>query len=169
MFVFSNIYLDNNELFIIITFILGLITTHFLPQKYSREMTFILFLWGIAVPFCFDFNIGGGMFDFYRDNDTNNYDIVDFFNFTLFGYFNYFFIYVYDSLKVTKRTHIFYNLICSLFAVGFEKLMVLNGIFTYQNGYTIFYSFAIYLYMNSITLLLYEWIKSKCNIYYTYT
>lgn len=142
---------------------MGLIITHFLPKKYSPEITFFLFLWGIAVAFFFDFTIGGGKFDFYIVNDSDRYEITDVLAFVLFGYFNYFFIYIYDVLKINKITHLFYNLGFSIIAAGFELLMVKCGVFTYKNGYNVFFSFTIYLFTNSITILLYEWIKSKRN------
>jgi hypothetical protein len=158
------IWIDNfslNEISLIIFNVIAFLLMFFLPKKLSREVTCISVLSGLTIGMLFDFTIGGGILDFYRQNDTNHYELFDLFYYSLFAPFGYFFMYFYHVLRINKVTFIFYITAWSLIGITFQWVATLLHILTYQNNYQLSYSFPIFLLIQTLTGIYYVFISSN--------
>ncbi|WP_026568575.1 hypothetical protein [Bacillus sp. UNC41MFS5] len=147
-----------NEISLIIMNIIGYSLMFFLPKKLSREVTFISVLTGVATGMMFDFTLGGGLLDFYKQNDSNHYELFDLFYYSLFAPFGYFFMYFYHVLRINKITFIFYITSWSIIGITVQWIFTLLHILTYQNNYQLSYSFPIFLLTQTLTGLYYVFI-----------
>ncbi|WHY02627.1 hypothetical protein [Neobacillus sp. DY30] len=158
------IWIDNfslNEISLIIMNIIAYSLMKFLPKKLSREVTFISVLAGLSTGMLFDFTLGGGPVDFYKQNDSNHYELFDVFYYTLFAPFGYFYMYFYHVLRINKITFIFYVTVWSLIGLTFQWIASLLHILTYQNNYQLSYSFPIFLLIQTLTGIFYVFITSN--------
>jgi hypothetical protein len=147
-----------NEISLIIMNVIGYSFMMFLPKKLSREVTFISVLAGLTTGMFFDFTIGGGLLDFYKQNDSNHYELFDLFYYSLFAPFGYFFMYFYHALRINKKTFIFYITAWSLIGITVQWIFTLLHILTYQNNYQLSYSFPIFLLTQTLTGIFYVFI-----------
>ncbi|UOQ92585.1 hypothetical protein MUO14_19375 [Halobacillus shinanisalinarum] len=154
---------DKNELSILIMNIIAYSVFFLLPKKFSREVTALFLLWGYTIGIFFDFTIGGGLIDYYKLNDSNQYGVNDLFYYFTFAPFGYFFIYLYESFKINPRTIIWYVLIWSLFGVGLQWIFTLVDIVSFKNGYKLFYSFPVFILTQTMTFLYYQLVKERLN------
>lgn len=157
------IWIDNfslNEISLIIMNIIAYSLMKFLPKKLSSEVAFISVLTGLATGMLFDFTIGGGPVDFYKQNDSNHYELFDLFYYSLFAPFGYFFMYFYHVLRINKITFIFYITFWSFIGITFQWIATLLHILTYQNNYQLSYSFPIFLLIQTLTGIFYVFITS---------
>ncbi len=128
------------------------------PKRLSREVACLSILSGLATGMLFDFTIGGGVLDFYRQNDTNHYEFFDVVYYALFGPAGYFFMYFYHMLHINKKSFIFYITAWALLALALQWVFTLLDILAYQNNYKLIYSFPIFLTTQAITGIFYEFI-----------
>lgn len=152
-----------NEISLIIFNIIGYSFLLFLPRRLSREVKCLSVLAGLAIGMLFDFTIGGGILDFYKQNDTNRYELFDVFYFALFGVFGYFFMYFYDKFRVNKVTFIYYITAWSIVAILVQWLFTKLHILTYQNNYELAYSFPIFLLIQTLTGFFYIFITNSSS------
>jgi hypothetical protein len=158
------IWIDNfslNEISLIIMNVIGYSFMKFLPKKLSREVTFISVLAGLSTGMLFDFTIGGGLVDFYKQNDSNHYELFDLFYYSLFAPFGYFFMYFYHVLRINKLTFIFYITAWSIIGITVQWIFTLLHILTYQNNYQLSYSFPIFLLTQTLTGIFYVFITTN--------
>ncbi|HZH57993.1 MAG TPA: hypothetical protein VEY70_00060 [Metabacillus sp.] len=158
------VWIDNfslNEISLIIFNVIGYSFMYFLPKKLTREVTCLSVLAGLSTGMLFDFTIGGGILDFYRQNDTNQYELFDVFYYLLFGPFGYFFMYFYNVLRVNKVTFIYYITAWSIIGITVQWLFTQLNILTYQNNYQLSYSFPIFLLIQTLTGFYYTFISSN--------
>ncbi|PWK14307.1 hypothetical protein [Tumebacillus permanentifrigoris] len=158
MSIFAIDKFDQNEWFVIIGAVVTYTGLLLLPKRLPTSTTLLLCIWAFTTPKFYDFTLGGGLFDYYDVNDSPRYCIMDLVSYFFFAPFGYFFIYFYEWLRARGRAVVFYILGWSLVAVGVEWLMVYFHVLTYKNGYTIAYSFVIYLFTQSMTLVFYHWL-----------
>ncbi|UOR13358.1 hypothetical protein [Halobacillus amylolyticus] len=154
---------DKNELFILIMNIIAYSVFFLLPKKFTREITAFLLSWGFTIGILFDFTIGGGLIDYYKLNDSNQYGVNDLFYYFTFAPFGYFFIYFYESFKINPRTLILYVLVWSLFGVGLQWIFTLVDIVTFKNGYKLVYSFPVFIITQTMTVYYYQLVKKSRN------
>jgi hypothetical protein len=152
---------DKNEIGILIMIIISFSALWILPKRLPRSIALLSLLWGLASGMLFDFTIGGGQMDFYKVNDSQHYELFDFFYYVLFTPSSYFFIYFYETLHINKKTFIWYVIGWSLVGLGANWLLTLLDIIHFQNGYVLSYSFTVFLLIQTTTGLYYELIKSK--------
>ncbi|MGG1674862.1 hypothetical protein ACIFOT_03825 [Neobacillus sp. NRS-1170] len=152
---------DKNEIYILIMMVIVYIAFFLFPKRLPRPITFLFLVWGFASSTLFDFTIGGGLLDFYKVNDSNKYDLADLLTYFLFAPFSYFFVYFYERFKINKKTFIFYVLGWSLVGLVMEKVSTLMGVTHYQHGYSMKYSFVVFLVVQTTTALYYELIKKS--------
>ena len=150
-----------NEISLIIMNVIGYSLMMFLPKKLSREVTFISVLAGLSTGMLFDFTIGGGLVDFYKQNDSNHYELFDLFYYSLFAPFGYFFMYFYHVLRINKLTFIFYITAWSIIGITVQWIFTLLHILTYQNNYQLSYSFPIFLLTQTLTGIFYVFITTN--------
>ncbi|MBM7653659.1 hypothetical protein [Neobacillus cucumis] len=98
-----------SEISLIIFNVIAYAVMFFLPKKLSRDITCISVLSGLTTGMLFDITIGGGIIDFYRQNDTNHYELFDLFYYSLFAPFGYFFMYLYKVLRINKMAFNYSN------------------------------------------------------------
>ena len=157
------VWIDNfslNEISLIVFNVIGYLLIIFLPKKLRREITCLSLLAGLAKGMLFDFTIGGGVLDFYKQNDTNHYELFDLFYYLLFAPFGYFFMYLYNVLRINKTTFIFYVTGWSIIGIKVQWIFTQLNILTYQNNYQLSYSFQIFLLTQTLTGVFYVFMTS---------
>ncbi|MBM7587995.1 hypothetical protein JOC86_004570 [Bacillus pakistanensis] len=152
---------DKNEIWILILLVITYIIAGLLPKKLPRNIALLSFLWGIASGMLFDFTIGGGLLDYYKVNDTHGYGIFDFLYYLLFAPFSYYFIYFYEKFEINKKSFVWYVLGWSILGLGMNWFLSKLGIIHFQHGYKLSYSFSVFLFIQTITILYYELIKYR--------
>ncbi|MGN7942274.1 hypothetical protein [Virgibacillus sp. 6R] len=150
-----------NEISLIIFNLIGYSLMFFLPKKLSREIACISVLAGLTTGMLFDFTIGGGFLDFYKQNDTNHYELFDVIYYASFAPFGYFFMYFYHVLRINKITFIYYITAWTIIGLTVQWIFTLLNILTYQNNYKLLYSLPIFLLTQSLTGLFYVYITNN--------
>ncbi|MGG0720515.1 hypothetical protein ABE096_23485 [Robertmurraya massiliosenegalensis] len=152
---------DKNEIYIIIMLLIAYLAVIILPKKLPLQIMILFLVWGFASATLFDFTIGGGLFDFYKVNDSNRYELSDLLTYFLFATFSYFFIYFYELLHISKKYFIFYILGWTIIGLTMEKFSSIMGVTHYQQGYKIHFSLIVFLIVQTTTALYYELLKKK--------
>ncbi|GGE52667.1 hypothetical protein GCM10011391_34390 [Pullulanibacillus camelliae] len=144
-----------NEWAIIISIIVGILVVLILPKRFTKKKSAIYLLCGVFFGFCFDHTLSVLPVNYYDLNDSSQFEVTDFLSQVMYAAFGYLFFYLYDYLKLRLRFALVYILIWTFISIGIEKLYSLLGVFHYQHGYNIFYSFDIYLLVQSIFVVIY--------------
>lgn len=152
---------DKNEIYILIMLVVAYTAFFLFPKKLPTNVTVLFLVWGLATSTLFDFTIGGGLMDFYRVNDLNEYELFDVLTYFLFAPFSYFFVYFYHRFSVNRKSFIFYVLGWSLAGLAMEWVSTVVEVIKYQNGYKLPYSLAVFLTVQTVTGLYYELLKKK--------
>jgi len=130
-------------------------------KKFTPQITAISLLWGFTVGILYDFTIGGGLLDFYKENDTNRYEGADVLYHLLYAPFGYYFFYFYETLGIRKKTFLLYVAAWAVIGVGAQWLFTVLNIITLQKGYRLAYSFPIFLVTQSLTGIYIELLKKR--------
>ncbi|CDQ18405.1 hypothetical protein SAMN05192559_101981 [Halobacillus karajensis] len=152
---------DKNEISVLILLLISYTLLFLLPSKFNRDVSLLFLLFGFTIGVFFDFTIGGGLVDFFTLNDSNHYELFDLLYYLSFAPFSYFFIYFYESLHINKRTFIFYIIGWAAIGLMMQWVFTKLGIVEFQKGFTVPYSFAVFLITQTITSLYYELIRSR--------
>lgn len=151
---------STNELSLLIFNFIGYLLMFLLPKRLNREVACLSVLSGLATGMLFDFTLGGGILDFYMQNDTNHYELFDLVYYVLFAPFGYFFMYFYNRLNINKRTFIYYITAWTILGITMQWIFTLLHILTYQNNYKLTYSFPIFITTQTLAGLFYVFITS---------
>ncbi|REE68077.1 hypothetical protein A8990_1386 [Paenibacillus taihuensis] len=159
-----NIY-DNrfnaNEWFILIGLAVGISAFILIPKRFSPKHNLVYMICGIYSGFFFDHSLSVEPVNYYDVNDTSNYQFIDFLSYCSYGPISYLFFYSYVYWKV-KRSYIpLFILGWALFSEGMEWVAVQMGVFHYREGYNLYYSFPIYLMVNSCWILFFHYSRKK--------
>ncbi|WP_026702752.1 hypothetical protein [Salibacterium aidingense] len=154
---------DKNEISIFIMMAAAYTAFFLLSKKFSRPVTLLFLLWGYTIGVVFDFTIGGGFIDFYKLNDTQNYELFDFLYYSLFAPAAFFFVYVYELLQI-KKSFIWYIIGWALLGTGMQWPFAWLGIIDFQNGYQPVYSFPVFLTTLTVTGFYYERVRSTFEV-----
>lgn len=149
----------SNELYIIIALILGAITVYKLPQRFTKQATYLFLVCGMFFGFFFDHTLSALPVSYYQINDSSNFELMDFLSHVMYGPYGYLFFYLYDYFKIKPQLSLIYILVWALISTGIEQISEYLGVFHYENGYTIYYSFSIYLLVHSSWVIFYGMIK----------
>lgn len=144
-----------NEWFIYGFMVMSVACCLLLPRRFPVSVVVLLAYFSFSVGLTADHTISVGAVDLYDVNESGAYELLDFITYLLYAPMAYLFVYFYDRWNVRGLWSVGYLAVWSLFAVGFEELTVLAGIFHYK-GYRLLYSFPIYFAVQGITLLLYR-------------
>jgi hypothetical protein len=153
------VHFDRNEWFVLLVLAAAYAALWLLPKRLPRSVTITALVWGFAGSTLFDFTIGGGLMDFYMVNDSNHYELTDLLVYFMFAPFGYIFIYFYERLGIRGRKFILYVVGWSLIGAAFQAVAASMGMTHYQHGYRPEYNFAVFLVMQSLTGLYYEYLK----------
>ncbi len=148
-----------NEWFVIINFIIMLLIIWKLPKQFSILEGTAHFLYGIAIGMFFDHTISVKPWDFYDVNDDSSYQLIDFLSYVAYGPYSYIFIYLYKKLNIKGFTHIIYVLLWGCFSVLIEWVSIKVGLFHFDKGYKMYWSFPIYIFVQSLQIIFYQIIK----------
>ncbi|MDQ0246830.1 hypothetical protein J2S09_004434 [Bacillus fengqiuensis] len=132
-----------------------------LPKTFPRQTTVLIMLYGLTFASVLDNSFGAKAFDFYDIMDGPVYTVMDAFVYFLYPPFAYFFIYIYHLLKIKSRGIVLYIFLWSLLSILVESIYENTHVFTYKNGYSLFYSFCIYLTVQSGLLIFFRAINEK--------
>jgi len=151
---------DQNEWFVLIWLIISYTVAVLLPKKFPLSVTILIMLYGSTVGRVCDHFLAGPEIDLYKIMDTKNYDLFDLFTYFLYAPFSYFFIYIYEWFEINGGKTLYYLIVSSTAGAGFEWLSKEFGVFTY-NDWKLIYSLTVYLFVQCLTLLLYNRIKRE--------
>lgn len=145
-----------NEWAILIGLLIGMITILLLPKRFPRKTSIVFFMCGVYTGFFFDHSLSVEPVGFYDVNDKSTYQLMDFISYLTFGPNSYLFFYLYDRFRSISVP--FYILVWAIIDLGFEWIDRKVGIYHYLHGFTEYYSFPIYLFVNTIWIWFYYWI-----------
>lgn len=165
-----NVY-DNsfniNEWSIIVGLCIGLGLMFMLPKRFPTRASFVFFMCGVYSGFFFDNSLTIRPFGFYQVDDTSAYEIMDYLLYFTYGPISYLFFYVLDYIGVKSKVIPLYVFIWAMVAFGLEWIGKLCGVFHYEHGYKIAYSFSIYLVTFGLWVVLYLYYQTltpKCKL-----
>ena len=143
-----------NEWSILIGCFLGLIVIRLLPKRFPLKTSIVFFMCGVYSGFFFDHSLSVEPVSFYDVNDKSSYQLIDFISYLTFGPASYIFFYIYDRYK--KISAPIYILLWAFFDIGLEWYSSRIGIYHYRHGYSLYFSFPIYLIVNSSWIAFYN-------------
>lgn len=149
-------YFNKNEIYDIVTLIIGIVLVCRTKKRFTLEQFLLYYLYCVFIGMLADHTIGKMLFDYYDVNDSSKYEFFDFITYFMFGTYGYLYVYIYDHFKIKVSHAPAYVLLWSCIATLMELIAVCCGVFHYKNGYTIYYSFPIYLLTLSVPLYLYR-------------
>ncbi len=147
---------NTNEWFILISLIVGILTVFLLPKRFTKKMTCLYFMCGVFTGFLFDHTLSVLPVIYYVINDSSKFEFMDFLSHVMYGPFSYLFFYLYDRFNINPRFSLLWILIWAFLSLGIEKICEMIGVFHYEHGYKIYYSFLIYLMVVSLWVLFYR-------------
>ncbi|MGP4073502.1 hypothetical protein ACTWQB_13205 [Piscibacillus sp. B03] len=152
---------DKNELYVIAFLVIVYALVFYLPKILPSAIVVLFLVWGFAVSTLFDFTIGGGLINFYRVNDSNQYELTDLLTYFSFATISYFFVYFYEKFKINKKTFIPYMLVWTVIGVIMEWLTTVMGVINYQDDYSWGYSIIVFLVVLTGTAMFYELVRLR--------
>ncbi len=145
-----------NEWFVILSVIVTNLVIWFVPKIFSKLESIGYYIFGIYIGLFFDHTISIKPWDFYDVNDKSAYEFIDFLSYIMYGPFAYFFLYFYVRWNITRMKIIPYIFVWSAFSLLMEWMGVKIGLFHYDKGYKMYWSFPIYLFSQSLLIVFYH-------------
>ncbi|MDC3414997.1 hypothetical protein NC797_15270 [Aquibacillus sp. 3ASR75-11] len=150
---------DQNEWFLIVMIILSYTVVFLMPKRIPWSQFILVMLLSVMIARLSDHLLASPSVDLYDINDTGKYDLFDFVTYLLYAPFSYLFIYFYDRFNIRGIGIVLYIVVCSFLGMLFEMTNALFEVFHYK-GWSAVYSFSVYLVSQSITLLLFSYIRT---------
>jgi hypothetical protein len=147
---------NENEWFVIGSIIVLNVVIWFVPKIFSRIEAIGYYIFGIYIGLFYDHTISIKPWDFYDVNDNSSYQFIDFLSYIMYGPYGYFFLYFYVRLKIKGLKTIPYILIWSSFSMLMEWTGLKVGLFHFDKGYKMYWSFPIYLLSQSMMIIFYH-------------
>lgn len=113
---------------------------------------------GIVLGLMFDHTIAVPPFDLYDVGDQAQYQLFDIISYAMYCPYGYFFVYFYYKYRIRGYYTILYIGLWTVLGIAVEWAGLKTGLFHYKNGYQISFSIPIYLFLQSLHLLLYHYI-----------
>ncbi|MFD2045466.1 hypothetical protein ACFSTA_17420 [Ornithinibacillus salinisoli] len=152
---------DLNEWFVIIIFVVTAALIWITPKIFSVIESIAYFVFGFFWGMFFDHTLSTKPWDFYDVNDNSSYQIIDVLSYAMYGPFSYFFIYLYVRLNIHGFYNLLYIFIWCCLSLVMEWVGVKIGVFHYDKGYNMFWSFPIYAFVQSTQIMFYHLILKK--------
>ncbi|WP_191557127.1 hypothetical protein [Metabacillus idriensis] len=150
-----------NELYIIMTLAAGLFLAVKLPKKFPAAVTILIFTFSAFIGLTADHILAIPPYDIYDVNDSPKFEVWDFIYYSMYGFFGYFFLYLYQQWRIRGIITIGYIIIWSVFSVFYEWIAVLVGIFDFSKGYKIQYSFPVYLFIQTFFIIFFHFVTKE--------
>lgn len=125
-----------------------------LPKSFPRQHTILVMLYGLTVASVIDNSFGTNPFDYYDIMDGPEYTLMDGVVYLLYPPYAYFFFYIYRLFHFKVKGNIFYIILWSFISVFVEGVFTKFGVFHYKGGFSIYFSFSIYLIVQTGLLIL---------------
>ncbi|MGM8215356.1 hypothetical protein ACLIA0_07240 [Bacillaceae bacterium W0354] len=151
---------DANEWFVIISLIVSYYILWLFRKKMKTSHIILIILYSATIARIADHSLAGPPIDGYDLMDTGKFELFDGLTYFLYGPFGFFFISIFQKLNVKGLSVLFYILVWATISVFYEWITVLFGVFTFTDWKSI-YSFPIYLFTQSLTLLFYYFVLNK--------
>ena len=157
MKVYDNAF-NGNEWFTWILFLSAYAFLFILPRRFTLQDTILYVLLGMFIGNFYDHTISIDPWNFYDVNDNSSFQFIDFVSYFMYGPFAYYFVYIWDFFKFPTKQIPLYIMCWSLISMALEYAGHVLGVYHYQLGYKIFYSFSVYPCMQGVTFLLYYYL-----------
>ena len=144
----------------IISIVVGILVVLMLPKRFPKKTSAIYLLCGVFIGFFFDHTLSVLPVSFYDLNDNSRVELTDFLSHVMYGPYSYIFFYLYDRFKIKPRFSLVYILAWAFISAGLEKLFSHFGVFHYRHGYNLYFSFIIYLFVQSMWVAFYYVIET---------
>lgn len=154
---------DENEWFVILTFLFANLLIWMLPKIFSKIEGASFYLVGIYIGMFYDHTISIKPWDFYDVNDNSSYQLIDFLSYVMYGPYSYFFAYFLGKMNIKGFRNIYYILIWSTFSLIMEWLGVKMGVFHYEKGFKMYWSFPIYLLAQTMLIIFFHFVKRSAK------
>lgn len=152
---------DQNEWYLIIALFITYIFVLILPRRFPKSITILIFLFASTVARVSDHILAGPNLDLYDVMDTTKFELFDLISYFLYAPFAYFFVYFYDKWNIKGFFLFLYIIVCSFGGVSFEWLSHYFHVIEYK-WWKLLYSLTVYLIVQPVTLIFYEFIN-KAN------
>lgn len=152
---------DGNEWFILGAMAISGLAAYLLPRRFPTSLTLLIFLWAGAVSRITDHLLAGPAHkDLYDIMDINKIEYFDLLTYVFYGPFAYLKLYLYDVLKPRGLWITCFLVGTAIMASLVEWVAVKCGVFTYKQWHVVI-SFSVYLLVQSITIWMFHFLKSK--------
>jgi hypothetical protein len=154
---------NENEWFVIASILVMNLAIWLAPRIFSKLEALGYYIFGIYIGLFYDHTISTKPWDFYDVNDNSSYQFIDFLSYIMYGPYGYFFLYFYVKWNIRGLNTIPYILIWSLFSLLMEWIGLKVGLFHFDKGYKMYWSFPIYLLSQSMMILYYHLVVRNQN------
>jgi hypothetical protein len=154
---------NENEWFVIGSIVVLNAVIWLAPRIFSKLEAIGYYIFGIYIGLFYDHTISTKPWDFYDVNDNSSYQFIDFLSYIMYGPYGYFFLYFYVKWNIRGLNTIPYILIWSLFSLLMEWIGLKVGLFHFDKGYKMYWSFPIYLLSQSMMILYYHLVVRNQN------
>ncbi|MEH7444617.1 hypothetical protein V7201_20075 [Bacillus sp. JJ1122] len=154
---------NENEWFVIASILVMNLAIWLAPRIFSKLEALGYYIFGIYIGLFYDHTISIKPWDFYDVNDSSSYQFIDFLSYIMYGPYGYFFLYFYKKWNVRALRTIPYILVWSSFSVLMEWIGVKVGLFHYDKGYRMYWSFPIYLFSQTLMVIFYHLVVRNKN------
>ncbi|MEW4282855.1 hypothetical protein [Priestia koreensis] len=154
-------HFNANEWFVIILSIVSYALVWSLPKYFLKAETITYIAIGGFIGFFFDHTISVQAFNFYDVNDRSVFQFMDFLSYVMYGPFAYFFLYIWARCQLKLSNAPIYIFVWSFFSMLMEWIGVKCGVYHYQMGYKLYYSFGIYIVTQIVLLSCYYVIQKQ--------
>lgn len=152
---------DLNDYFVICAVLVSWGIYFFLPKVFSKQLTILIFLYSLTAAGLFDNSIGAEPFDFYDIMDGPEYTVMDVVVYFLYPPFSYLFLYLYKKYQIKDRYLVFFIASFTAAAIAIEWVFYIMGVFHYKNGNSIKYSVCTYLFIQSLLIVFYRFLRTN--------
>jgi len=147
---------NENEWFVIASILVMNLAIWFVPRIFSKLEAIGYYIFGIYIGLFYDHTISIKPWDYYDVNDSSSYQFFDFLSYIMYGPYGYFFLHFYVKWNIRDLRTIPYILVWSSFSVLMEWIGVKVGLFHYDKGYRMYWSFPIYLLSQTMMIFFYH-------------
>jgi hypothetical protein len=148
---------DANEWFIVACLAAGWLSVLRVSRHFPRSMLILLLTGGLMSALCLDLVLGAPPLDLYDINDSSAVEWFDVLLYAVYPPFGLLFLYVYTRLRLRGVFILAYILLCSGCGTIIEWGAEAAGVYNYK-GWTLPYSFTVYLLVQSGYIALYRYI-----------
>jgi hypothetical protein len=150
---------DSNEWFILTALIVGYGAMFIIPKRLPLSYTLLIMSFSLAIVKLTDHILGAPPLELYDFNDTPKFDLFDLLIWFLYPVFGYVFIYLYEKWSIKGIVTFLYIFTWSWISLFIEWWSLEMDVFTFK-GWKFSYSYPFYVFILSVYLLFFKFIKN---------